>query len=151
MDVLAVKSIVESVPDPEIPVLTLGDLGVIRGVHERVDGFEIHVTPTYSGCPATRVINEMISEALLRAHIEKFTIKKVLSPVWSTQWISESGKAKLEEYGIAPPNPGANGPKSCPRCKSTRVSEISAFGSTPCQALWRCQECLEPFNYFKCL
>ena len=151
MDVLAVKSIVESVPDPEIPVLTLGDLGVIRGVHERDDGFEIHVTPTYSGCPATRVINEMISEALLRAHIEKFTIKKVLSPVWSTQWISESGKAKLEEYGIAPPNPGTNGPKSCPQCKSTRVSEISAFGSTPCQALWRCQECLEPFNYFKCL
>ena len=123
-----------------------------------MDKFVVNIAfqPKYSlnsryDAPVLPLFAKTPTPALLRAHIEKFTIKKVLSPVWSTQWISESGKAKLEKYGIAPPNPGANGPKSCPQCKSTRVSEISAFGSTPCQALWRCQVCLEPFNYFKCL
>ena len=151
MDLKTVKSIVDEVPDPEIPVLSLGDLGVVRGIRQQGEHFEIQVTPTYSGCPATRVIHESISEALLGADIENFIIKKVLSPVWSTAWISKAGRSKLEKYGIAPPNPGTKGPKSCPQCKSTNVTEISNFGPTPCQALWRCQDCLEAFNYFKCL
>ena len=151
MNVVSVRSIVEAVLDPEIPALTLGDLGVIRDVREGKNGFEIDVTPTYSGCPATRVIHEMISEALIKAQVNHFDIKKVLSPVWTTSWISQIGKAKLEAYGIAPPNPGKSGPKSCPLCKSGSLSQISIFGSTPCQALWRCEDCLEPFNYFKCL
>ncbi len=151
MDLKTVKSIVEGVPDPEIPVLSLGDLGVIRDIYEKGKNFEIHVSPTYSGCPATRVIHESISVALLRADIKNFIIKKVLSPAWSTTWISEVGKTKLEKYGIAPPNSGAKGPKSCPQCKSINVTEISNFGPTPCQALWRCNDCLETFNYFKCL
>jgi len=151
MNVLSVRSIVEAVLDPEIPALTLGDLGVIRDVREGKNGFEIDVTPTYSGCPATRVIHEMIAEALIKAQVNQFDIKKVLSPVWTTSWISELGKAKLEAYGIAPPNLGKSGPKSCPQCQSGSLSQISNFGSTPCQALWRCEDCLEPFNYFKCL
>ena len=151
MDIVSIRSIVEAVPDPEIPVLTLGDLGVIRDIRLGTFGFEIDVTPTYSGCPATRVINEMISDALKTAKVEKFNIQNVLTPNWSTDWMSDEGKKKLLDYGIAPPNTNSSGPKECPQCKSENTSQISQFGSTPCQSLWRCEDCLEPFNYFKCL
>ena len=151
MDIVSIRSIVEAVPDPEIPVLTLGDLGVIRDIRLGAFGFEIDVTPTYSGCPATSVIKEMISDALNNAKVEKFNIQNVLTPNWTTDWMSDEGRKKLLEYGIAPPSTSSSGPKECPQCKSKNISQISQFGSTPCQSLWRCENCLEPFNYFKCL
>lgn len=139
-----------AVPDPEIPVISLTDLGIIRDVQWQGDTLEVTVTPTYSGCPATSIINLDIETALRDKGIEKLSLKRQLSPAWTTDWLSESGKAKLEDYGIAPPQP-AGGPQHCPRCKSTKVERISQFGSTPCKAQWRCQSCLEPFDYFKCI
>ncbi|UWR11477.1 1,2-phenylacetyl-CoA epoxidase subunit PaaD [Sulfitobacter mediterraneus] len=140
----------DSVPDPEIPVISLTDLGIIRDVQWQGDTLEVTVTPTYSGCPATSIINLDIETALRAKGIEKLSLKRQLSPAWTTDWLSESGKAKLEDYGIAPPRP-AGGPQHCPRCKSAKVERISQFGSTPCKAQWRCQSCLEPFDYFKCI
>ncbi|WP_120503327.1 1,2-phenylacetyl-CoA epoxidase subunit PaaD [Sulfitobacter mediterraneus] len=140
----------DSVPDPEIPVISLTDLGIIRDVQWQGDTLEVTVTPTYSGCPATSIINLDIETALRTKGIEKLSLKRQLSPAWTTDWLSESGKAKLEDYGIAPPRP-AGGPQHCPRCKSAKVERISQFGSTPCKAQWRCQSCLEPFDYFKCI
>ena len=140
----------DAVPDPEIPVISLTDLGIIRDVQWQGDTLEVTVTPTYSGCPATSIINLDIETALRAKGIEKLSLKRQLSPVWTTDWLSESGKAKLEDYGIAPPRP-AGGPQHCPRCKSAKVERISQFGSTPCKAQWRCQSCLEPFDYFKCI
>ncbi|UWR15486.1 1,2-phenylacetyl-CoA epoxidase subunit PaaD [Sulfitobacter sp. M368] len=139
-----------AVPDPEIPVISLTDLGIIRDVQWQGDTLEVTVTPTYSGCPATSIINLDIEAALRDKGIKNLSLKRQLSPAWTTDWLSESGKAKLEEYGIAPPRP-AGGPQHCPRCKSTEVERISQFGSTPCKAQWRCQSCLEPFDYFKCI
>ncbi len=140
----------DAVPDPEIPVISLTDLGIIRDVQWQGDTLEVTVTPTYSGCPATSIINLDIETALRTKGIEKLSLKRQLSPAWTTDWLSESGKAKLEDYGIAPPRP-AGGPQHCPRCKSAKVERISQFGSTPCKAQWRCQSCLEPFDYFKCI
>ncbi|KAJ03829.1 1,2-phenylacetyl-CoA epoxidase subunit PaaD [Sulfitobacter mediterraneus] len=140
----------DAVPDPEIPVISLTDLGIIRDVQWQGDTLEVTVTPTYSGCPATSIINLDIETALRAKGIEKLSLKRQLSPAWTTDWLSESGKAKLEDYGIAPPRP-AGGPQHCPRCKSAKVERISQFGSTPCKAQWRCQSCLEPFDYFKCI
>jgi len=145
-----VWSWLSAVPDPEIPVISLTDLGIIRDVQWRDDTLEVTVTPTYSGCPATSIINLDIETALRAEGIEKLTLKRQLSPAWTTDWLTDTGKAKLEEYGIAPPRP-AGGPQHCPRCKSTQVEKISQFGSTPCKAQWRCQSCLEPFDYFKCI
>jgi len=139
-----------AVPDPEIPVISLTDLGIIRDVQWQGDTLEVTVTPTYSGCPATSIINLDIEAALRDKGIKNLSLKRQLSPAWTTDWLSQSGKAKLEEYGIAPPRP-AGGPQHCPRCKSTEVERISQFGSTPCKAQWRCQSCLEPFDYFKCI
>lgn len=151
-DLSHITSIAESVPDPEIPVLTLGDLGVIRDVRIHQMYIEIDVTPTYSGCPATSLINEMIIQAFTDNHITNVAIKTVISPPWSSHWISEQGRQKLLEYGIAPPNPTNTGqPKSCPQCAETHVQKLSEFGSTPCQALWKCLVCQEVFNYFKCI
>jgi ring-1,2-phenylacetyl-CoA epoxidase subunit PaaD len=140
----------DSVPDPEIPVISLTDLGIIRDVQWQGDTLEVTVTPTYSGCPATSIINLDIETALRAKGIEKLSLKRQLSPAWTTDWLSESGKAKLEDYGIAPPRL-TGGPQHCPRCKSAKVERISQFGSTPCKAQWRCQSCLEPFDYFKCI
>lgn len=138
------------VPDPEIPVISVVDLGIVRGVRWDGDTVEVAVTPTYSGCPATSVISFDI-ETALRAHgLNNIQIKMQISPPWTTDWLSESGRAKLLEYGIAPPR-AAGGPECCPRCKSTDVTRISQFGSTPCKAQWRCKDCLEPFDYFKCI
>lgn len=140
----------DAVPDPEIPAISLTDLGIIRDVSWQGDMLEVKVTPTYSGCPATRIINLDIETALRDHGIEKLRLETQLSPAWTTDWLTERGKTRLEEYGIAPPDP-AGGPKNCPLCKSAQVERISQFGSTPCKAQWRCRSCLEPFDYFKCI
>jgi ring-1,2-phenylacetyl-CoA epoxidase subunit PaaD len=138
------------VPDPEIPVISLVDLGIIRDVCWQGDDLVVTVTPTYSGCPATRIINLDIETALRKRGIASLRLERQLSPAWTTDWLSDAGRQKLEAYGIAPPRP-AGGPKQCPRCQSPDVERISQFGSTPCKAQWRCTSCLEPFDYFKCI
>lgn len=140
----------DAIPDPEIPAISLTDLGIIRDVAWQDANLEVTVTPTYSGCPATRIINIDIESALRDHGLKKILIKTQLSPAWTTDWISERGKKRLEAYGIAPPRK-AGGPACCPRCKSDNVERISQFGSTPCKAQWRCTSCLEPFDYFKCI
>lgn len=140
----------DEVPDPEIPVISLVDLGVIRDVAWAGDTLEVTVTPTYSGCPATGVINFEIEKALREKGIKKLELKRQLSPPWTTDWLSQKGREKLEDYGIAPPQP-AGGPRHCPRCQSADLEKLSQFGSTPCKAQWRCKSCLEPFDYFKCI
>ncbi|MEX0369237.1 MAG: 1,2-phenylacetyl-CoA epoxidase subunit PaaD [Tateyamaria sp.] len=139
-----------AVPDPEIPVISLVDLGIIRDVQWLGDALEVTVTPTYSGCPATAIINLEIEAALRAKGIENISLKRQIAPPWTTDWMTETGKAKLESYGIAPPQP-AGGPRRCPHCQSRHVEKISQFGSTPCKAQWRCADCLEPFDYFKCI
>lgn len=139
----------DQVPDPEIPVISLVDLGIIRDVEWVGETLVVTVTPTYSGCPATAVINMEIETKLRENGIEKLKLSQQLAPAWTTDWISAKGKLALENYGIAPPS--ARGPVCCPHCKSTNVSKISQFGSTPCKAQWRCDSCLEPFDFFKCI
>jgi ring-1,2-phenylacetyl-CoA epoxidase subunit PaaD len=155
-DILA---LLESVVDPEIPVLSVMDLGIVRDVTVSGDGVEVSVAPTYTGCPATEVIEQMIAAKLERNGIRNVTIKRVLSPPWTTDWLSESGRRKLKRYGIAPPAGGA-GKRSllapelriqCPRCSTDQTTRVSEFGSTPCKASYKCDECLEPFEYFKCM
>lgn len=140
----------DEVPDPEIPVISVVDLGIVRDVAWDGDTLEVAVTPTYSGCPATTVISLDIETALHERGVEDVRIRTQISPAWTTDWLSDKGRARLEEYGIAPPRP-AGGPEHCPRCKSTDLTRISQFGSTPCKAHWRCNSCLEPFDYFKCI
>ncbi len=140
----------DEVPDPEIPAISLIDLGIIRDVQWDDDTLQVTVTPTYSGCPATTVINLDIETALRARGIEKIDLKRQLSPPWTTDWMTERGRKRLEEYGIAPPEP-AGGPQKCPHCGEADVERISQFGSTPCKAQWRCRSCLEPFDYFKCI
>ncbi len=139
----------EQVPDPEIPVISVVDLGIVRDVVWVDDMLEISVTPTYSGCPATAVIAADITAVLRGQGIDNIVIKQKISPAWTTDWLSETGRAKLESYGIAPPQ-SAGGPEKCPRCGGQVLEKISQFGSTPCKALWRCLTCAEPFDYFKC-
>lgn len=138
------------VPDPEIPVISLVDLGVIRDVAIDNSAVTITITPTYAGCPATSVINFEVENALRSRGVTEITLKRQLSPAWTTDWIAQEAMTKLENYGIAPPQ-AAGGPERCPQCKSKNVERISQFGSTPCKAQWRCQDCLEPFDYFKCI
>lgn len=148
------------IPDPEIPVISLVDLGVIRDVRFDDDTLVVAVTPTYSGCPATAVINLNI-ETALRAHgVDKLRLERRLSPPWTTAWLSDEGRRKLRDYGIAPPSEavaariaGLKGTPTvaCPRCRSTRTRRVSQFGSTPCKANYACEDCLEPFDYFKCI
>jgi len=139
-----------AVPDPEIPVISLVDLGVIRDVAWDGDTLVVTVTPTYSGCPATRVINLDIEQALRARGVGKVKLERRLAPPWTTDWLSAAGREKLSAYGIAPPvERGRN--VACPRCGSNQTEKISQFGSTPCKAHFRCQDCLEPFDYFKCI
>jgi ring-1,2-phenylacetyl-CoA epoxidase subunit PaaD len=140
----------DTVPDPEIPVISVVDLGIVREVSWQGDTLQVAVTPTYSGCPATSVIAMDIETALRDRGLSDIRITTRISPPWTTDWLSDKGRARLEDYGIAPPRE-AGGPERCPRCKSTRVQRISQFGSTPCKAQWRCDDCLEPFDYFKCI
>jgi ring-1,2-phenylacetyl-CoA epoxidase subunit PaaD len=138
-----------AVSDPEIPVLTIADLGILRGVALAGDTVEVTITPTYTGCPAMTAIEQEIATALARAGIAHCRVRTTLSPAWTTDWISEAGRARLAEYGIAPPRRGQTRP-ACPHCGSTETELISAFGSTPCKALHRCLTCREPFDAFKC-
>jgi ring-1,2-phenylacetyl-CoA epoxidase subunit PaaD len=145
------------VVDPEIPVLTIADLGVLRDVAVHDGRVEVAITPTYSGCPAMNMIALEIELALERNGIAKPVIRTVLSPAWTTDWMSEHGRRKLREYGIAPPLAGSGrralfGEQQvgCPQCGSADTELLSEFGSTSCKALWRCKRCREPFDYFKC-
>jgi ring-1,2-phenylacetyl-CoA epoxidase subunit PaaD len=145
------------VVDPEIPVLTIADLGVLREVTLTDGGVEVAITPTYSGCPAMNMIALEIELALEREGFCKPKIRTVLSPAWTTDWMSEDGRRKLREYGIAPPLPGSSRRAlfgmqavACPQCGSENTELLSEFGSTSCKALWRCKSCREPFDYFKC-
>lgn len=138
------------VPDPEIPVVSVVDLGIVRDVQWEDDTLIVSVTPTYSGCPATSVISLDIAAALRAKGIENVEVHRRLSPAWTTDWITPDAERKLEAYGIAPPRV-AGGPERCPHCASTAVERVSQFGSTPCKAAWRCRDCLEPFDYFKCI
>lgn len=152
-----------AVPDPEIPVITLGDLGVVRDLRVAEDGsVDVDVTPTYTGCPATAVIAADVAAAVREAGVAEVRVHTVLSPAWTTDWISEEGREKLREYGIAPP--GATkasastkvgltlmAPMTCPRCGSRNTREVSRFGSTPCKSLWTCNSCAEPFDSFKAI
>ena len=140
----------KDVPDPEIPVISVVDLGVIRDVGWQGDVLIVGVSPTYSGCPATQVISRSIVEALQTQGVDAVDVQTRLSPPWTTDWISASGIEKLAAYGIAPPSPSGQ-PKACPQCGSNNLERVSQFGSTPCKAQWRCLSCLEPFDYFKCI
>ncbi|HBS49249.1 MAG TPA: phenylacetate-CoA oxygenase subunit PaaJ [Rhodobacteraceae bacterium] len=140
----------DAVPDPEIPVISLVDLGIIRSVEWKGDTLHVAITPTYSGCPATSIIRMDVDAALRERGIDKLELHHQLSPAWTTDWITEKGRAALEKYGIAPPQP-AGGPARCPHCGGTNLEKLSQFGSTPCKAQWRCTDCLEPFDYFKCI
>ena len=149
----------EEVSDPEIPVLTIVDLGVVREVQLGSEGCEIKITPTYSGCPAMKTIENDIIAKLNEKGVESVKVDLILSPAWTTDWISENGRSKLHAYGIAPPVDEvdksvlfAEPPKvGCPRCGSQHTRMISLFGSTACKAQYQCNDCLEPFDYFKCL
>jgi ring-1,2-phenylacetyl-CoA epoxidase subunit PaaD len=145
-----IRDWLDAVPDPEIPVISLVDLGVIRDIVWEGDTLVVSVTPTYSGCPATRIINLDIETALRDHGIDKLELRQQIAPPWTTDWISDKGRAALEAYGIAPPQP-AGGPARCPQCQSDNLERLSQFGSTPCKAQWRCRDCLEPFDYFKCI
>lgn len=148
-----VWDLLDELPDPEIPVISLTDLGVIRHVRILPQGVQVGVTPTYVGCPATAVIRRNIQDALRAAGIAPVRLVDVLEPAWSTDWISERGAAALRRFGIAPPRrmSGPPLPPACPRCQSTSTKQVSEFGSTPCKSLFRCCACLEPFEHFKCI
>lgn len=155
-----VWDVLKMVWDPEIPVLSIVDLGIVRHVRWKDDGaLHVGLTPTYSGCPATEVIRGLVSQALGQAGYGNVIIDDVLSPPWSSDWLSEEGRRKLLTFGIAPPAEAVGSPKrlfgatpvSCPRCASEEAEIISEFGSTPCKAHYRCTACLEPFDQFKCI
>jgi len=153
-----IQEILSTVTDPEIPVLTIQDLGIVRDVIENEDGVEVVITPTYSGCPAMNMIEVNIKAALQEQGYDRVKVTTVLSPAWTTDWLTESGKQKLKAYGIAPPIGsvekafliGEDKNIECPQCGSTNSEMISQFGSTACKSLFRCKDCLEPFDYFKC-
>lgn len=156
--------VLAQVLDPEIPVLSVVDLGIVRAIESDGDGLDVSLSPTYSGCPATEVIEESVKAALTQAGLGPVRVKQVISPPWTTDWISAAGRDKLKAYGIVPPEPGQAAKSSskldifgekrtirCPRCDSSRTSKTSEFGSTPCKASYKCADCLEPFEYFKCI
>jgi ring-1,2-phenylacetyl-CoA epoxidase subunit PaaD len=144
-----------AVPDPEVPVLSIDDLGILREVSVDGDKVEVVVTPTYSGCPAMDAIRADLVDALRTAGFAEVSVRTVLSPAWTTDWMSDDGKRKLQEYGIAPPQPRGCGPVllalsiRCPQCGSPDTRELSRFGSTACKSLWACDACREPFDYFQ--
>lgn len=152
--------ILADVPDPEIPVLNVVELGIIRYVRTTDDErVAVGVSPTYTGCPATEVIADSIRSRLEAEGYREPKVESVLAPAWTSDWLTESARAKLKEYGIAPPAHAVNNLKhlwrepkvACPRCSSMQTTKVSEFASTPCKALYRCSNCLEPFEYFKCI
>lgn len=156
--VARVRAILDTVTDPELPFLTIADMGILRDVREVDGGIEIAITPTYSGCPATDVIRLDVEVALAKAGIDGATVRTVLSPAWTTDWLTPEARAKLLANGIAPPA-GAAGKRAlfsavevaCPACGSADTERVSEFGSTACKAHYRCRSCREPFEYFKCI
>lgn len=156
----AVWQLLEDVSDPEIPVLSVLDLGIVRVVEATEHGVFVTITPTYSGCPAMNTIAREIEQKLSEGGFKQVQVRTQLSPAWTTDWLTEAGKHKLEAYGIAPPvepTPdsgalfGKEATVCCPLCRSSNTRMISQFGSTACKSLYQCQDCLEPFDYFKCL
>jgi ring-1,2-phenylacetyl-CoA epoxidase subunit PaaD len=154
----AVWAVLANVPDPEVPALSLCDLGIVREVHVNEEGTQVVLTPTYSGCPATEVIAQSVVDALTQAGLGPVKLTQRLAPAWTTDWMSIEGKKKLLAYGIAPPDALAPAAQvisirprniACPRCGSTHTERLSAFGATACKALHRCLACREPFEYFK--
>jgi ring-1,2-phenylacetyl-CoA epoxidase subunit PaaD len=152
-----VWAILDAVTDPEIPAIAITDLGIVRDVRWHGEELEVVLTPTYSGCPATRVIRNDVERTLRNHGFERLRITTQLSPAWTTDWITERGRERLRAFGITPPSNavgvtltvlGSCHPE-CPRCHSVRTTELSHFGSTPCKALYRCDVCGEPFDYFK--
>lgn len=147
------------IEDPELPALTLVDLGIVRFAKVRPDGvLEVGLSPTYTGCPATDYIGQLVEGALREAQVGSFAVTQVLAPAWSSDWISPDGRRKLAQYGIVPPpdavsSAGDLKPRAiaCPRCRSLDTECTSQFGSTPCKSLHRCRSCLEPFECFKCI
>jgi ring-1,2-phenylacetyl-CoA epoxidase subunit PaaD len=156
----AAWKLLETINDPEVPVLSVIDLGIIRDIKITDDEIEVIITPTYSGCPAMDVISMGVRMVLLSHGYKKVKITQVLSPAWTTDWMSEEGKQKLKEYGIAPPNPkqqvcddklfAPDEAVQCPQCHSFHTHRVSEFGSTACKSLYQCDDCKEPFDYFKC-
>jgi ring-1,2-phenylacetyl-CoA epoxidase subunit PaaD len=155
-----IRKLLSSIPDPEIPVITIADLGVLREVKWNGDVLEVAITPTYSGCPAMKMIEQDILALLKTKGLDKVKVSLVYSPAWTTDWINDEAREKLRVYGIAPPAHSTvdksaltGKPKhlACPRCKSEHVEMVSQFGSTACKALYKCLDCLEPFDYFKCI
>jgi len=155
-----IAELLEQVSDPEIPVLTIMDMGVVRAIKEIDDTIHIDLTPTYSGCPAMQTIADEIKVCLKANGFEQVEVNEVLTPAWTTDWLTEKGRQKLQEYGIAPPEESSvnksllkGEPKqvTCPHCKSKNTEMISQFGSTACKSLYKCNDCLEPFDYFKCI
>ena len=150
----------EAVMDPEVPVLSVLDLGVIRRVKVKNLDVEIDISPTYTGCPAMDVISSSVKDAIIATGAKEVKINTVLTPPWTTDWISEAGRKKLEDFGIAPPKQNSKIKRAlfetapevpCPKCKANDTSCVSLFGSTACKSLYKCNVCLEPFDYFKCL
>ena len=155
-----VTQLLAQVPDPEIPVLSIIDLGIVREVRQQADGrIRVAITPTYSGCPATEVIRRLVRAALDAGGYADAILEEVLSPPWTSDWLTPAGREKLRAFGIAPPQASVASPRqltgpaavSCPRCGSRDTLRVSEFGSTPCKAHYRCGACGEPFDYFKCI
>jgi ring-1,2-phenylacetyl-CoA epoxidase subunit PaaD len=146
LSVEAIMAVLDEVMDPEIPVVSITDLGIVRAVTQNPP--RVMISPTYTGCPATLAIEEAIRDALDAAGFRNVFVERVLFPPWTTDWITERGRQRLKAYGIAPPNTSPTA--ECPRCGSTDTVEISRFGSTPCKAQWQCNACHEPFDRFKC-
>ncbi len=157
-DKTTILNILETVTDPEIPVLSIADMGILRDVHLHPDHVEVVITPTYTGCPAMNTIEFNILAALQQNGCEHVKVRTVLGPPWTTDWLTEEAKRKLKAYGIAPPAAsvaqdallGADSRIECPQCGSMNTKLISQFGSTACKALFQCRDCQEPFEYFKC-
>ena len=160
IDKETIYSYLREINDPEVPVLSIIDLGIVRDVKMNDEELEVIITPTYTGCPAMDMITATIKIQLATLGFKKIKVTQALSPVWTTEWMSEEGKRKLREYGIAPPNPrqqvcdqklfAAAEAVQCPQCNSYHTHRISEFGSTACKALYQCDDCKEPFDYFKC-
>ena len=146
-DTKYIWELLNTVPDPEIPVISVVELGVIRNIELKDNFFVISITPTYSGCPAVKAFTDDIKACLKSNDVRNFKIILIYDPPWTTDWMTEETKAKLLEYGISPPSEQP----ICPQCESSNISLISEFGATACKALYKCQNCLEPFEHFKCI
>ncbi len=152
-------ALLDEVKDPEVPAVSVVELGIVRRIAREGRDWVVDVTPTYSGCPATEMIEQSIEEALRLAGVRHGRIRRVLSPAWTTDWITDTGRTRLREFGIAPPQgsasklslTGKDETIACPNCGSAHTERVSEFGSTACKALYRCLDCREPFDYFKCI